>query len=356
MRRAWALAAVALMVASGGSVAGAAVPPGGLVTYVNNPLLGAQRLHAFMQQGGPTLIFSDDPELVPEPGILYQDSVSGAFRVFFDHVDAARTPLYFRVVVTNRGATPVHIEVGRAGEAGPARAVLPTGQAAEHAWMAATVGAAITLAPGQSAFLDPGQGRPAALPGQNESGIIDATASGNVLVAVVAERRPTPDISNLLVLSSTTPAGGFVGRGTFPHADITMQAYGNGGMQFVQVAAPLSYLRGYSAVDGVPTEDYGNYGVLYDMHVTVTSGQSEPLTAVFDPLGGPFSGAGLVGVGYTPGEVVDMPADGGFSPSPTAGILLGSYPLSAGRPLNLHVEWMPPSGSSLPASLLLESP
>jgi len=357
--RAWAaVVAVAGVLAAAGPVraAGTREPgPGSIVSYLSDPLLGAQRVHAFVQRGGPTLLFSDDPEVVPGPGILYQDTVSGAFRVFFDHVDGSAGPLAFSVLATNRGERPVHIRLGRVGEAGPSEAVLANGQAAQHAWMGSAGGGTLTLAPGRTAFLDPAAAPQTAQPGQNVTGILDATADGNVLVSIVAQRQPAADISGLAVLPATPSPTGFIGRGTFRHADFSLTAQGDGGMQYVQVASPISYLRGFSAVDGVPTEDYGNYGVLYNMHVTVTAGRDEHMAAVFDPLGGAFAGAALLGVGFVPGTVVDMPSDGGFSPSPTSGILLGRYALTAETPVNLHVEWMPPSGSSLPASLLLES-
>ena len=38
-------------------------------------------------QNGPTLLFSDSPEMVYENGILYKDIVEGEGRVFFHHVN-----------------------------------------------------------------------------------------------------------------------------------------------------------------------------------------------------------------------------------------------------------------------------
>ncbi len=353
-----AILALAGILATAGPVQAAgsgASLPGAIITYINDPLLGAQRVHAFVQHSGPTLLFSDDPETVPGPGILYQDTVSGAFRVFFDHVDGAAEPLAFSVLATDRGTRPVHIRLGRVGEAGPSRAVLRNGQAAQHSWLASSGGATLTLAPGQTAFLDPAATPRTAQSGQNVTGILDATADGDILVSVVAQSRAVADLAGLAILPATLTPTGFIGRGTFPQADLRLTAQGNGGMQYVRVASPISYLRGFSAVDGVPTEDYGNYGVLYDMHVIVTAGRNEPLAAIFDPLGGAFAGAARLGIGFVPGALVNIPSEGGFSANPTSGILLGRYALAAGMPVNLHIQWMPPSGSSLPAALLLES-
>ena len=41
-------------------------------------------------QSGPTLLFSDSPEMVYENGILYKDTVEGDGRVFFHHVNGTK--------------------------------------------------------------------------------------------------------------------------------------------------------------------------------------------------------------------------------------------------------------------------
>ena len=41
-------------------------------------------------QSGPTLLFSDSPEMVYENGILYKDIVEGEGRVFFHHVNGTK--------------------------------------------------------------------------------------------------------------------------------------------------------------------------------------------------------------------------------------------------------------------------
>lgn len=328
---------------------------GDTVSYQSDPLIGAQQVPAFTTRGGHTLLLSDDPETVPGPGILYQDNVSGPFRVFFDHVNGqAHGNLVFTVLLTNRGQEPVDVSLDRAGAAGASGQVLLNGQEAEHIWMGSTGGETVTVEPGGTAFLDPDLNSRVARPDTNVTAILDGTASGNIVVSVVAESQPVADLSALRVLRGKVGSTGFVMRGTFHKADFTLTAQGNGSMQYVQIATPLDYLTGFSAVDDLPTEDYGNYGVLYNMRVSVMTGRNERLAAIFDPRGGSFSGSALLGLGFLPGDVLDLPSGGTFSPSPTAGILLAQYDLSADQSLNMHLQWMPPSGSSLPASLLLE--
>ena len=50
-------------------------------------------------RGGPTLLFSDSPEMVYENGILYKDTVEGDGRVFFHHVNGTKENKKLAVLV-----------------------------------------------------------------------------------------------------------------------------------------------------------------------------------------------------------------------------------------------------------------
>ena len=69
---------------------------------------------------GPTLIFSDSPEMVYKNGVLYRDTVSGDVRIFFHHVNAMDSNKKLAVILTNEKMRPAAYEVtnssiGRAG-------------------------------------------------------------------------------------------------------------------------------------------------------------------------------------------------------------------------------------------------
>ena len=49
-----------------------------------------QDVNVKVLQSGPTLLFSDSPEMVYENGILYRDIVEGEGRVFFHHVNGTK--------------------------------------------------------------------------------------------------------------------------------------------------------------------------------------------------------------------------------------------------------------------------
>ena len=329
--------------------------PGDQVSFASNPDVGSIAMPFTAVSGGPTLLLSDAPEEVPSPGILYQDDVNGPFRLLFDHVDASTAggDLVFSVLATNQGATPTTITLTRVGVAGPSADYLQTGQAAQKAWMGSVQDTVLTVPPGQTISVLPQLGGMVAAPGQDVTGTIDGSTGGDLVVSVVAQSRATPSLSGLTVLPAPTSSTGFALRGTFPHADITITAQADGALQRLDMASPTDYLHGYSAVDGLaPAEDYGNYGVLYNVLVMVM-GNPGPLAAIFDPQGGPFAGTALVGTGFQPGSLVDLPSGGTFSPSPLSSILMGQFQLQPGAPLLLHVQWMPPSGSFLPTSLIL---
>ncbi len=349
-----ALAAALTLAAAPALAAGIAESvPGDTITYLSDPAQGSLPLQAGFSAGGPALLFSDAPEEVPGPGILYQDHVSGDFRVFFDHVDHTSGSLIFTILVTNDGQTPVDVQPTRVGYAGPSQDYFGTGQNAQMAWMTGSAGEDVSLAPGQTAFLVPDLNRLVAAPSDDVTGIVDGTASGRVLVSVVAEAAPAASLAGLSVLPAQATSAGFVGRGTFPHADLTVTASASGGYQHLDVGDPAQYVRGYSAVDQQPAEDYGNYGVLYDVLLSMFTSGPDRLALVFDPLGGPFAGAGLVGTGFGPGTPVDLPNGGTFAPDPLAGMLVSQIQLQANVSQLVRFQWMPPAGSYLPATLIL---
>ena len=353
------LAAAVAAAAPGASAATAGIAasaPGSVVTFAANPATGALPMPAIETWTGPPLLLSDAPETLRGPGILYQDDVNGPFRLFFDHVDGdSEDPgLTIGVLATNESDAPATVDLTRVGTGGPSADYFATGQAAERAWMSSTGTAAVHLAPGQTAFLLPAlEGSPAAL-GQDVTGIVDGSSSAQVLLSVVAQSQPAPSLQGLQVVPAARNATtGFAMRGTFPHSELRITALADGALQRLDMGTPRDYVQGNSAVDGLaPAEDYGNYGVLYDVHVNVM-GNAGDLGVILDPQGGPFAGAGLLGRGYLAPQPVDLPSGGTYAPSPLGSILVGKVALQENTPLLLHLEWMPPAGSYLPTTLVL---
>lgn len=343
-------------VASAAPAGVAASSPGAVVTFAANPATGALPMPATETWTGPPLLLSDAPETVHSKGILYQDDVNGAFRLFFDHVDgdSENPTLTIGVLATNTSGVPATVELTRVGTGGPSADYFATGQAAERAWMGSTGTTVLKLAPGQTAYLLPALESTPATFGQDVTGIVDGHSSAQVVLSVVAQTHPAPSLHGLRVIPAARNATtGFAMRGTFPHSELRINALADGGLQGLNMGTPRDYIQGHSAVDGLAAaEDYGNYGVLYDVHINVMGGAG-PLGVILDPQGGPFAGAGLLGQGYLAPHLVNLPAGGTYAPSPLGSILVGRFALQQNTPLLLHMDWMPPAGSYLPTTLVL---
>ncbi len=359
----------------------AVTQPGQSVCFPTDPTLGVSQVPADEQPtGSTTLIFSDDPEYVPGPGILYQDTVTPRagpapqpFRVYLYHVDpaTARGPLYVGVVLTNSGTAPAAVTVTRWAVGGPSANYLALGKQTTGQWLAsAPAPTTLTIDPGTSAFLDSGlpaaaqiEGR-AVEPGQAINAIFDATTTAPVQVTVAADNVPigSPSfMAGMRVLPSQHLAPGQSPmRGTFLQADevgsYTLQAAGSGQL-VLHVADAGRYLTGYDAVDRQTVVDYGNYGVLYHETLTVAAppgGSATHFALVVIPRGGNFTTSanltpGLFSIAPVAGAPV--PSDNQFLPPLIFGSVLQAYCLLPGTTTTASLEWMPAAGSFLPVDL-----
>ena len=70
-------------------------------------------------EDGPTLLFSDSPEMVKASGIMYQDKVQGDIRLFFHHVNDTDSLKKIAVVFRNVDKYPAKVEIGRKGISQP---------------------------------------------------------------------------------------------------------------------------------------------------------------------------------------------------------------------------------------------
>lgn len=323
---------------------GAAVPlEAAVLEQVHWIAPGARRLQR-------TLLLADEPERVQGPGLLYADSVTGRFRVYlYALVDAPR-PLHLDVTVSNHGTAPVTITLERAGLGGPGGGFFQVGQAAVAAWLTDRVpGRPLRIAPGRSVSLWPAVGAHPAARGQALNAMIDATASAPVEVRALALSGGRGDPESLLPPGSRPAA--LPMRGTFPAADLELWAndcvVGSG----LRLGHPASYLVGYSAVDGRPVVNYGNYGVRYEIALSggdVASGPASGVDALlFVPLGGGFCGAATID-----GRPLRLSAANGRQIDARQALHLGRpRQRAAGAPPTALV-WTPPAASYLPAAFV----
>jgi hypothetical protein len=291
----------------------------------------------------PTLLFSDSPETVTQPEILYQATASGPVRLYYDHTNNTGATAHFAVLLTNQGSSPVTYEVDRwlettsggpkaQGETVAAGLLAPLGPIIANG----------TLAPDQSIALDPAEASIPIPDGAGVQGAYDVKLGGpaQVTFAMMNDAQAVDPVRTLTSgILSLAPDGDGAGRGTYPGAArdiaITPSAVQPEALTLADGKAD-PYLVG---TDGAKSAtDYGNYGVTY--RITGTPAVQTALVAV--PIGGQYYGA--LGTG---GKVVQappyvLPSDG------STGFLLAVWP--AGQ--QSEIDWVPPAASYLPLILV----
>ena len=66
-----------------------------------------------------TLLLSDSPEYVKEPGIVAAGTLHGKSRIYFYHVNEQTAPMKVGILLENKGNAPAFVEIGRAIYAKP---------------------------------------------------------------------------------------------------------------------------------------------------------------------------------------------------------------------------------------------
>lgn len=336
---------------------------GETVTFPTDPTAGLQPDPCTLSAAGPTLIFSNDPERVPGPGILYRDTVSGPFRVFLFHVNGSPEPLRFGVLMTNPGTAAVSVSVEQAGKAGPGTDPLVMGKQAVHLWFQPRSLYTYTVYGHHSVFLDAAIVDSMVPSGDALAAVVDALSSGPVVITTLAESVPSLTTAGMRVLPNTSVSGPdrTPMRGTFPGADLQCAVTAQlplAGMLQVRLGSPRSYLHGSSAVDGGrPTVDAGNYGVMYDVTLSLTAnpasqyGQYALLLHAHNSV---FAGvAGVAGEGGLFPAIVALPSDQPSVHSAVQAVMLGMTRLLPWSPTTLNLQWMAAGGSTLPVDLLV---
>ena len=85
---------------------------------------------------GPTLLFSDSPEMVYHNGILYRDTVQGRVRLFYHHVNAVAGTKKLAILLKNEQIRPLHYKVLRQGLAGPGYNYMEVGKESQRNYFA----------------------------------------------------------------------------------------------------------------------------------------------------------------------------------------------------------------------------
>lgn len=304
-----------------------------------------------------TLIFSDSPEIVPKDGILYEDTVKGKARLLYYHLNGTKALKKIVAVLENPTDQDINITITNYGMGGPSEDYLHVGKTTQEQYFNGKKIAFVHVPAKGRRLLSPKFDEIIVQPEKLVYGVFDFESPSPVKVSVMM-MPSTADPLKFIDRARVLPADKSHLRGTFTGMDRIIKAEQiYDGKRDGAVAVTLAdgkkdlYRTGIDATDNSIVENYGNYGVLYQVHIPTTGVGSTKY--YLNPCGGVYAGAlgirrGVYG-GY---QMISTPSDKAFfgdGNRVTDITYLGEY-----RNTNsLWFEFSPPGASNLPARLIL---
>ncbi|MGI6552285.1 MAG: PKD domain-containing protein [Bacillota bacterium] len=295
-----------------------------------------------MTRLGPTLLFSNSPETVPGPGILYRDEVSGPIRVVYHHRNGSHTPLRLAVLVENAGQEAVKLTRTKSAFGGPAEDVMHLGQLVAFNYYRSAEKIEIMLPPGEKYVLyqSPGSGWSH---NQSLTGMFDLQTDRPVRISILA--LSLEDTSFAQEELPIWPRDGRHARGTFSLADREVQILIKGDRKEKLVLGKdgegfESWLTGRDALTGDLIINKGNYGAVYYLHFS----SEEKIGILFNPRGLTFKGA-LQAFDGNPYRIPTLGSFYGLREAAVVGVL------DPGQKASLV--YTPPNGSDAPVVLAI---
>lgn len=305
-----------------------------------------------MSQSGPTLLFSDSPEMVHNTGLLYRDKVQGKVRLFFHHVNATDSPKKLAVMLKHDNVRGMEYRITKKGICKPSYNWLKGGKDAEEQYfdLQQQPGASVKLGYGRSGELLSGKGITVDT-NQLVTGIIDLEVSKAAELTVLM-CEPQSDLELFNQRTNIEPMDEHPLRGTFAKADWNYKITENlklkkDEVKILCLADGGHFAKGVDNTTGLPAENYGNYGVVYKVDFKLTDKQK--VKFYFAPMGGEFAGYGIFEQ-KGEGKLVALPQD------KTEMGALGEDWLELGR-LGKGIysfTWSPAGSSNLPIALVWE--
>ncbi len=306
-------------------------------TQVNVENVGAQTF-------APALLFyDDDPEHLTQDGVLFRGTVTAdkPARLYYYHDDAS-DPRSLVVALSSQSQDPTSVHLVNA-LAGPNADVMHVGQTLTKNFL-------LAKASGEGVVLDLSQDDPyliADVPMSAQelvAGTVDLQLlSGGPVVVTVLAVSPGVDPRSLLA-APVLPGDGHHRTGVF-----AISSFGSDSLTYAAGGPNATIVIG----DTEPTppnadpsaagHDYGDYGVLHTIDVTLKNPGDAPAPAYlyFRPLAGPARASFLIG-----GNLVDL----GCVRLPTP-YQVSSYELAPGATYHAVVQTMTDGGSFYPAEI-----
>lgn len=335
-----------------------------------------QRWLVTVEDGGGTLLFSDSPEYVEQDGILYSDVVTGAGRIFYYHLNNTSQNKKIAVVLENEGKYTAVMNISREALSAPSDDYLWVGKTAQHQYMESRVNKNVFIFPDKQRVMSDDMTAAVVRPGQLVNGIYDFTTDGPVRLSVIMYPA-YEDPLNFIKRARVLPKDEHRLRGTYKGMNRIIRAARPYNPQMDgAVFIPLAdndrdvYRYGVDATDGSETQNYGNYGIMYELHVPVKG--TGDVQYILQPLGGVYAGAmsvqdmagrekqllsvpqnrlyfGNVRIDDFTSSRFPATADTDYIYFNSELASLGTYP--AGR--QLRFEFSPPGASNLPVNFIL---
>ena len=328
---------------------------------------------------GGTLLFSDSPEYVDRPGILYQDTVQGKVRVLYYHLNNTKIPQKVAVVLENANHKEKAnmVRVTRGGTAWPSDDYLWVGKTTQNQYFGEQKNDLVLVMKDKKRLLQSSMDEIILQPGQLVYGVYDFNADHPVKTSVIMYPANVDPFS-FMNIAKVLPRDSVALRGTFKGMDrelTSAREYDpkSDGTVYVMLADDKAdkYKVGVDATDGAKAVNYGNYGVLYKLAIPV-KGETSRVQYYLSPLGGTYAGAMTVRRDHSPyTKLVETPGGRIYFGDQTApeseqvskarseGVAffgsnmeladLGSYDNS----VPTYFEFSPPGASNLPACLIL---
>lgn len=331
--------------------------------YTTEDFKNKKELEFTIEDFGGKLLFSDCPEYVKEPGILYEDTITGRARVFYYHLNDSHKRRKVAVLLSNVSKKGTLVNVKRAvisERISHDSYYYLVGRGVQAVWYspASERNDIIYVGEANPRLLDEKMDNIVLLPQELIEGVYEFETSEPVKVTVLMypeKESPTEFLKKAKLLSKENhhPL-----RGTYDGMNrrIRLKKKYNprkDGIAYIDIGdGEKDFFReGVDATDGKKSVNYGNYGIDYTIHIeAVGSGKTH---YYLTPRGGVFGGVIRAHFGergrlskkfFTPEDGWNFGVE-----AETDFIDLGSYD----NDKVLWFDFSPPGAANLPVRLIM---
>lgn len=286
------------------------------------------------------LIVSNSPETFEQYGIVYDEKVSGKFRLYATHINGMKKMAKLYIMATNTTNQPVTIHKTHKAEVLPSTYPQILGEQGLVEWFLQDHSAdeQLVVQPGESVVYY--QSNPL-FPMQGVHLIQDIEVDGEAQFTFFVNNSDL-DTKDFALLPRLDRQGHV--RGTYDASDIQWNVDAsrlNGQPSRIVVGGTGSnnWVEGRDGMTGAFEQNMGNYGVFYD--ITIQRPGKAAIALV--PRGGAFKGTLLYN-----GQIISLPKSGVID-TRTAYLI----DRTKGDEEQIKITLSPPSGSSLPFDILI---